>query len=962
LVEQIYNDFQELQLVYLPRISRVSTSTEALQIIQERKFDLVITMNSLLDSDVFKLGEAIKEKQPQLPVVLLLTNPMVIDAVNQHPKHKVFDAVFFWAGDAMLFSSIIRCMEDRLNLIEDIGTGLVKIIVVVDDSIQSYSQLLPVVYQEIMRQTHCLMQEELNEVQKILRSRARPKILLAASIEEATAITSKHKTDLLGIICKIAWGYDSQDIRGYTFANDTKKTMHDLPVIVIADNQQQQSVLNTNGLAFVHKDSPTFRNDLKNFIVWNMGFGDFVFRLPTGQEVGRARNIKEFQEVILKIPDESLRYHALRNHISLWLLARGEYGLALEFRPKNVEDFCTIQELKGYIADAIAAYRNKKQSGVVVKYRPGDWDSSFIQIGNGSLGGKGRGIAFINYLLATRDIASKFPQVHIRIPKTVALTTEQFDQFLDHNNLRNTYLLGDDQEICRKFVDAPMPMGIIEPLSDFIKQCRRPIAIRSSSLLEDSQYLPFAGIYSTYMLANNHSNDQMRLENLLRMIKLVYASVFFKCSRAYLEATPYKLEEEKMAVVIQEIVGQAYDQYFYPTFSGVAQSYNFYPISHMEPQDGAAQVAMGLGRLVIEGGNAIRFCPKYPDILPQFANVPETLRNAQNYFYALDLQFNPEHVFNEGDTLARLNTAQAAFSVLQKVSSIYNYEDNRISDDMSSKQGFRVLTFRPILYYQKFPLAEILAELLPILRESIGKDIEMEFAVNMFENEHIPSVFNILQVRPLVVNKEDMTISPDERQKEHLLCYSSKALGNGLYHTTDIVYVSPEKFDKTKTREIASEVAKINAILKEEQRNYLLIGIGRWGTTDPWLGIPVSWDEISNVVAMVEVGISRDFFADASLGSHFFQNITSRGVAYFTITGKKEQDFVDWLHLQGFPSIHDFTFVRHVHIPGGIAVKIDGKIGEGVILKSKASRCQSCNKRRDCDDKKDGNLMETCKL
>ncbi len=931
LVEEMYSNFHDFQFICTPRIIQVSTYKESLQILENRSVDIVIIMGSIIDADVFTITQGIKSKRPLLPVVLLLNKASMIESVTA--QRSLFDGIFFWTGDTILFSTIIRYIEDRLNTPDDLATGLVKLLLVLDDHVTSYSQLLPVMYQEVLRQTQYLLQEDANEVQKILRRQTCSKILLATNIDEAKDIYKKYSSDIMGIVCQISLHKNIHHLDGLEFAKEIRQESKDIPIILIAEQKHNTSI--PVNVSQVQKDSPTFRNDLRNFMIYNMGFGDFVFRMPDdGREVARAKNIKEFQSLIGQIPDESLEYHSSHNHISLWLLARGEYALALEFRPRHTKEFVNMNAFKQYIIEAIANYRDAKQIGVVAKYKPGDWDSSFIQIGNGSLGGKGRGLAFINHLLAEKDFSKKFPQIQIRIPKTITITTEIFDQFLEQNQLRNVYTLSDDEAIAKRFLEANLPNNFVEIMKDFLQQSKTPLAIRSSSMLEDSQYLPFAGIYSTFMIPNIHTDLELRLKHLLRAIKLVYASVFFKCSRSYIEATPYKLEQEKMAVVIQEIAGQQYGDLFYPTYSGVAQSYNFYTISHMKPSDGAAQVAMGLGKTVIGGGNSVRFCPKYPANITQFATFKDTIRNAQSYFYALNLPYQNDDFTDESATLVRLDCSDAPFEVLRNVTSVIDYENDRITDDMTTKNIYRTVTFGPILRHKIIPLSQILEEILPILRDAMGKEIEMEFAGNLY---HIASqkkpTFYILQVRPMLISYENTEIHPSERKQEKLICNCYKVLGNGVKSTTEIIYISPEKFDKSSTRQIAIEVGKINKIMRDRQQRYLLIGIGRWGTTDPWLGIPVDWSQISNALAIIELTISKDFFADASSGSHFFQNITALSIGYFTITGRNPKDYLDWSYLDSLPSEHEFNYIRHIHLDKEITIKIDGKTGEGIIFK-----------------------------
>ena len=947
ILEQIYSEFIELQLSHMPKITKVSSCQQALQILAQKKFDLVITMRNLPDTDAFQLAAAIKQAHEHLPVVLLLSDPSYLSAPPLH-RHGL-DAVFFWSGDPALFFAIIKAIEDRLNLEHDVASGLVKIILVVDDSVKYYSAFLPIIYGEVLKQTQRLIKEGLNDVQKILRKRTRPKILLTTSYEQAMQVFNDHRENILGVITDIAFPKNGEvtDAAGFAFAKHLRNFSRDLPVILMSANESNRQRAAREGLSYVNKNSRLFHSELRDFIIENMGFGDFIFRLPNGAEIDRAVTIKELQEKLLTIPDESFLYHSARNHISLWLMARGEYEIAFQIRPKHAADFGgDVGKTRRYLVDTLANYRDEEQTGIVVYYKPGDWDSTFIQIGNGSLGGKARGIAFINYLLATTSIRKRFCDVKICIPKTVAITVEAFDQFIADNHLNKAFNESDDRNIAQKFLAATLSPMFVDILYDFLQHSHDPLAVRSSSLLEDSQYLPFAGIYSTYMLPNNHPDIEVRVQHLTRAIKLVYASVFARRSRFYIESSPYKIDEEKMGVVIQQIVGHRYRHHLYPDLSGVAQSYNYYPLSHMKQEEGVAQIALGLGKLVIEGEKSVRFSPKYPEIIPQFSSLAYAVKSAQKHFYAVDLERDAATIFlDDAATLASLKIKDAAPEILNYVSSVVAIDDNCLKED-STARGPRIVTFANILKHKGFPLAEIIAELLSILKASIAKDIEIEFAVTLPQKSGMRPTFYLLQVRPLVVHKEEIEINDEERGYTNAICRCKKSLGNGISGVNDIVYVIPDRFDSAKTREIAEEIGEINARLRQQDRRYLLIGIGRWGTADPWLGIPVNWEQICNVQAMVETTIA-DFFIEPSQGSHFFQNITARSVGYFSISGKDPEEFVNWEYLQQLPAM-ETQYLRHIKMPTPIGIKINGKTGEGVICKPVFQVCRNCDQYGMC--------------
>lgn len=947
LAEQIYYEFMDVELTYMPKITRVSTLHEAKELISKQRFDLVITMMNLPDTDAFKLAKEIKAIKSNLPVILLLSDPSYLSS-TQHQRDGSLDGIFFWSGNPSLFFAIIKCMEDRMNIENDLSTGLIKIILVIEDSPKYYSKFLPIIYGEVMKQTLRLIKDGITEAQKIMRRKTRPKIMLATSYEEAKEIFDTYKHHILGIVSDIAFpkGEGIIDNAGFVFSEYVHETIDDMPIIVMSADYENKEIADERELAFADKNLYSFHHDLKSFIINNMGFGDFIFRDSHGKMVAKASNIKELHDMLLAVPSDSLLYHTSRNHISTWLMARGEYDIAFTMRSKKTRDFKNNPEaMREYIVNTISNFRNAEQSGVVVRYKPGDWDSTFIQVGNGSLGGKARGIAFINYILHTTSINKKFKRIDLKIPKTVAITVEEYGKFIEYNGLKDLYLIDDDEIITHKFLDGHLSSELQNILFDFLKQSDQPLAIRSSSLLEDSHFLPFAGIYSTYMLPNNEVDIKERLTSLLRAIKLVYASTYTRKSKSYIKSTPYKIEDEKMGIVIQEIIGEKYGNNFYPTFSGVAQSYNYYPVSYMKSEEGVVQVAIGLGRLVIEGGNAVRFAPKYPDILPQFFSVADTFKNSQKYYYTLNLD-SERHFLEEYETLQTFNIDKADTSILNLVSSVYDINDHMIKEDMFAK-GPKVITFANILKYNAFPLSEIVNKLLNVLRDAIGKEIEIEFAVNIDPESKKKPSFNILQVRPLVIAKEGISIYKEERDKENLICRSTKALGNGVRETYDIIFVDPDTFDSAKTKDIAREIREITTYLDKEERNYLLIGMGRWGSADPWLGIPVEWEEISNVVAIVEADIAG-FYVDPSQGSHFFQNITSRLIGYFTVLLKRENEFVNWEYLKKQKAFKEFTYAKHIRFDQSIAIKINGKTGEGIILKPDFLLCKTCKNSEDC--------------
>lgn len=759
LVEQIHQEFSELNLKYLPRITRASTTLESLSQLDTHHFDLVITMHNLQDNDAFELAKLIKNKYPYIPVVMLLSDPSYLSKVEAPNLNSILDGVFFWTGDPSLFLAIIKTMEDRRNIVHDIKTGLVKAILVVDDSIQYYSKFLPVVYGEVMRQTQALMKEGINEFQKLLYMRTRPKILLASNYEDAMQLFQTYHEEILSVISDVAYPKNGilTPTAGFQFVAELRKIRADLPIILMSADNPNADEAYKLGVNYINKNSPSCPNDFKNFIVTNMGFGDFVFRTLDGHEIGRAGNMKEFQRILPKIPPESLIYHAQHNHISTWLSAHGKYDLALELRPRKVSDFGDdAKKMADFLVATFINYRESEQTGQVVKYRPGDWDSDVIQVGGGSLGGKARGIAFMNYLLANSNLTSHFPNIKIKVPKTIGIGVEEFDNFLDSNHLKDV-LLNQDHLINQKFLSAKLSTKLQSILVDFLQEFRRPIVVRSSSLLEDSQFLPFAGV-SSFILPNHHPDLQVRLQQLQQAIQLIYASVFSTRSKIYIANTPYKIQEVKMGIVIQELVGETIEHYVYPSFSGIAQSYNYYPFSYLnnrgipqilDPKAGSAQVAMGFSRMVIEAGQAVRFCPQAPQLV---SLALEGWRNYQTSFYALDLE-NTSNPMQKNSNIVTLEMSKATPELLDLICSTYNIATQTLQDDIHA-EGPQVVTFAKILRQSAFPLGYLLQEILSLLRTAMSREVEIEFAVNLHDSFSQKPTLYLLQVRPLLLYRE----------------------------------------------------------------------------------------------------------------------------------------------------------------------------------------------------------------
>lgn len=939
LTERIFGEYHALDLRYALRIKTVTTGEEALRLIEHQRFDLVITMMRIGELNVTAFANEIKKLRPALPILLLAYDTPELNHQLAQIRQSCIDAVFVWQGNTNIFLAIIKQIEDRLNVDHDTHAGNVRVIIIVEDSPRYYSVFLPIIYSEIVRQTRSLIAEGLNDMHKLLRMRARPKILLATNFEEAQQLFTRYKKNLLGVISDVSYPRHGELYleAGFELITRIKKEIPDLPVLLQSSNTQYIQRAQAVGAKFLDKNSRLLLQDLRQFILENWGFGDFIFRMPDGTEVDRARNLRELQKMLPKIPEASIEFHANRNHFSNWLMARTEFSLAEKLRPKKVTDYKTVNDLRQHLINSIASTRHEKSLGVITDFSDVqfDPDNSFIRLVKGSLGGKARGIAFIEVLLTRRKIRSRFPAIEMSLPQICVIGTHEYDHFLETNNLYKICLdETDNDKIAKAFLNGQLSSHVHSQLKSLLKYINYPIAVRSSGLLEDSHFQPFAGLYSTYMLPNNHSLKKVRVEQLANAIKLVYASVFFQQSKAYMEATNHRIEEEKMAVAIQRVVGNSYGRYFYPNFSGVAQSYNFYPISYFQPADGISQVALGLGKMVVEGGQSLQFSPRYPKILPQFATIDEALENSQKEFFAIDLG-NPgvQPAWNSDTPLVRLDLKQAEVDgTLAPVGSVFSVQDHRILDGIFHP-GPRLVTFAHVLKSKIFPLAEIINELLEVGRQGMGCPVEIEFAVNLNQKTQRKPEFAFLQIRPLTTYKNDVSISVAGIQPENLIGMGAKALGNGeISQITDLIYIRPENFSPACTPEIARQIGQINGQLKQSKQYYILIGPGRWGSSDSKLGIPVTWDQISQVKFLVEHQLNG-FYVDPSQGTHFFQNMTAFRIGYFSIQKIDKLNFIDWSWLNRQPAENETKFLRHLHFPPGLNIRIDGRSRVAIILK-----------------------------
>ncbi len=941
LYELIRNEYQELNLSHSPELTRVSSGHDAIALARdEKRFDLIITTLHIEDMHALQFAKLVKESGLNIPIVLLAHDNKELNNLLFNYDTSAFDKIFVWQGDFRIIIAIIKFLEDRLNVDHDTRMVGVQSIIVIEDNVRYYSSFLPIIYTEILKQSQRLISEGINLTHKFLRMRARPKILLCSTFEEAWYYFEKYKEFLLGVISDIDFPRNGiQDPKaGIKFAEEVKNEHSDVPILLLSNNADNDDLAQQINSSFILKDSPSLLIELRQFMNQYFSFGDFIFRTGNGMEVGRANDLRSLEEQLKIVPEESIIYHASRNHFSNWLKARTEFWLAQKLRPRKVSDYVSVEELRKDLIFSLRNYRHIRQRGIITDFLKETFDpkSSFARIGGGSLGGKARGLGFVNTLINNYNVRNQFPDVKIFVPSAIVLGTDVFDQFIDDNNLRKFALnCNDDEEITKKFLEAGrFPEDILGELAAFLDIIREPLAVRSSSLLEDSQYHPFAGVYETYMLPNNHSNSLIRLNDLLNTIKRVYASTFYQGAKDYIRITSYRLEEEKMAVIIQKMIGISHNNRFYPDISGVARSYNFYPLAPQKTTDGIVSVALGLGKTVVDGGSTVRFCPKYPTDLIQFYSAKESVKSTQREFYALDLTGSSDFGFVTHDLLQKQFPLEVAEKdgTLHYVGSVYSSDNDRITDGLS-RQGTRIITFGPILKSKLFPLPEIIDLLLDMGTWGMGTPVEIEFAVNMSVNPEQPKDFGLLQMRPLVVSRESEELNVDNIDPKKLICISNQVLGNGLITGIhDVVLVDYHLFDRARSREVAKEVSSFNNNLMNENRPYLLLGVGRWGSLDPWLGIPVNWEQIAGAKTIIETGF-KDMSVEPSQGSHFFQNITSFMVGYFSVNEHKHQGFVDWDWLLNQNPIESKEFTKLLRFEKPIQIKMNGHQTKGIIFK-----------------------------
>ena len=936
--EQIFNEYTSLSLRYPPRFTQVTTEEEALAELKDRNFELIICMPNMDNRDIFAAAKEIKIHYPNIPIVVLTPFSKEVSKRIANEDLSAIDYVFSWLGNAELLLAIIKLIEDKMNAPDDTASVGVQIILLVEDSIRFYSSALPHLYKFVLEQSQMFAKEALNGHQQTLRMRGRPKIKLARTYEEAVRIFNQYRDNMLGIVSDMSFMHDGvkDPYAGYKFGRYVRKTGLIIPFVLESSESSNKVYAEELGASFIDKNSKSYPQDLRKKIMQRFGFGDFVILNPqTKEEIMRIKDLKDLQKKVYQIPDDSLVYHLSRNHFSRFFYSRAMFPPAEVLKRVDVSDYKDMDEARKLIFDLIVQYRRMKNSGVVAIYQKERFDeySNFARIGDGSLGGKGRGLAFMGAMV------KRYPKLetenfNTNIPKTVVICTDIFDEFMETNELLPVALSdADDETILKYFLRASLPASLIDDLMAFFDVVKSPIAVRSSSLLEDSHYQPFAGIYSTYMIPRLEDKYEM-LRLLSDAIKAVYASVFYRDSKGYMTATSNLIDQEKMAIVLQEVVGNRYNDHFYPTISGVARSLNFYPIGNEKAEDGIANIALGLGKYIVDGGQTLRFSPRHPHNILQMSTMDFALRETQTRFYALDLknlaeQFSIDDSFN----LQRLGLKDAdADGSLKYIVSTYDPYDQIIRDGYYPG-GRKILSFVNILQHDVFPLAKTLDELLRIGQAEMGRPVEIEFAVNVDPNNHDKATFYLLQIRPIVDNKEIMDEDLTQVGNEETILSSTSVLGHGIVtDVQDIIYVKSGAFNSSNNQLIAYEIEKLNRRFTEEEKNYVLVGPGRWGSSDHWLGIPVKWPHISNARVIVECGL-ENYRVDPSQGTHFFQNLTSFGVGYFTINPFKGDGWFDEEYLNALPAIEDTEYLRHIHFDKPIVIKMDGKKSLGVVLK-----------------------------
>lgn len=935
--DKIFGEYLQVNLYTAPRFTSVASEQEALKILSERHIDLIIIMAGLDKQTPLAISCNLKSLYPGISQLMLVNNNADLAYFHtiEDKLSETIERLFVWNGSTKIFLVMAKYLEDKMNLERDTRMGGIRVILLVENSARYYSRYLPILYTEVMTQTQKLIQSEPSDsdMSIVMKIRIRPKVILVSSFEEAVEIIDRYKENLIGVISDVRYkrnGVEDENA-GIELIKYVARTDDKIPCLLQSRDMENEAKAQKLGAAFIDKNSPTLALDIKSFIKKYLGFGDFIFRNGNGEPIDKATSIEEFKQKLLSIPDDSLAYHSIRNEISTWLMARREITLAKHLRRYRFEDFKTPDIARQFILSTFEKSELKKIKGRIINFNPKLVDSNryITRLGKGSFGGKGRGMAFLSNFIENVDLKKLIPNLKIEIPKTAIIGSDEFDNFIENNNLigiiysERTY-----DEVKSAFISSPLPSSLKAKLRSYLEIITRPLAVRSSGLFEDSLGQPFAGVYSTYLIPNNHPDFERRVEDLENAVRLVWSSIYTDSSKAYFNAIDSMIEEEKMAVIIQEVIGNEYNGKYYPNISGVAQSFNFYPFSYIKPEDGFAVIALGLGAYVVGGEKTHRFCPRYPKL--QLASIQDMARDSQKHFYAIDMAYSEYNLVRDGEQATiksyDLKTIEQDGN-LQHCASIFDYMNDRIGFDFSVR-GPRIVNFPDILQYDYIPLASSLDILLNIFSQAMGAPVEMEFAVNRENDEWI---FYLLQIKPLIKNDYHMDIDNENIDFDKAILRADKGMGNGrLSDISDIIYVDPEKFDRLKTEQIAEEVKYFNDKLKTKDSGYILIGPGRWGTRDRMTGIPVLWSDISKAKVIVEQGL-KDFPLDASLGSHFFHNVTSMNVGYFAIPYEAENSFIRFDRIEQQELVEEKEFVKHVRFRHPLTVFMDGKKQISVI-------------------------------
>ncbi len=937
--DKIFGEYLQLNLYAAPRFTSVNTREDALLALEHRDFDLIIVMAGLDKDKAVETARELSGLRPHVPLLLLANNNADLRFFQAEGRKLDFiDRIFVWNGDSNVFLAMIKYIEDKKNVARDTQNGNVRVILLVENSIQYYSRYLPILYTTIMTQTQILVQEDAeDELHKILKMRARPKVILVDNYEEAVGIINSYRHYMLCVVSDVKFernGVEDGDA-GIDLLKYAKESLkYPIPVLLQSQDIENAERARSIQADFINKNSESLSMDILHFLYRRLGFGNFVFKGKDGKPITEAENLVEFQQKFREIPAEALLYHGKRNSFSTWLMARGEINMAEQLRPYKTEDFKSAEAIRQFCLDVFQRVRFEKFKGTIVNFDAelATSDRLILRLAKGSLGGKGRGIAFMCNLVENIDFHQLIPDMNIRIPATAVIGALEFDKFIEINNLYDDiYALNDYESIRRHFIESEFDEKLRKRLMSYLGKVKKPLAVRSSGLFEDSLLQPFSGVYSTFLIPNNHPDISVRYSQLETAVKLVYASIFTETAQAYFDAIQYKIEEEKMAVVIQEVVGQKYNNKYYPTISGVAQSYNFYPVSYMQPEDGFSVAAVGLGMYVAGGENSYRFCPKYPAINP--SAVSDLLRDTQKDFYAIDLTRSDFDLITQGENAAiqkfRIKEGEKDGTLLQSVST-YSLENDVLVPGLHG-DGPRVVDFANILKYNALPLSETLLLLLKLFREAMGSPVEIEYALDLDPSRKRVPTFYLLQIKPLIRTEEQVDVDLEELDERRVFMYTEGGMGNGkIENVTDVVFVDPEKFDKTKTQQMAREISQINSDMEKQNKAYILIGPGRWGSRDPYTGIPVFWANISKARVIVEMGLP-DYPLDASLGSHFFHNVTSMNVGYFSVPHQSQNSFLHMEMLKGRKVVNEKTYVKHIRFDSPLTVLMNGKERKSLI-------------------------------